>query len=59
MKKIYMLNLAFELTRRCNLACRWCARGNPQNVDITKEIINKTLDEIEPFLFLQYRTYWW
>lgn len=51
MKKIYMLNLAFELTRRCNLACRWCARGNPQNVDITKEIINKTLDEIEPFYF--------
>lgn len=49
MKKIYMLNLAFELTRRCNLTCRWCAKGNPQNMDITKEIIDKTLDEIEPF----------
>lgn len=37
MKKIYMLNLAFELTRRCNLTCHWCAKGNPQNMDITKE----------------------
>lgn len=36
-----MLNLAFELTRRCNLTCRWCAKGNPQNMDITKRTIDR------------------
>lgn len=49
--KIYMKNLNFELTRRCNLRCRWCARGNPQSIDITKKIINKTLDEVQDIYF--------
>lgn len=39
--KIYMKNLNFELTRRCNLRCRWCARGNPQSIDITKKLLTK------------------
>lgn len=42
----YIFALSFEITRRCNLNCRWCAKGEPQNIDITKEIIDKTLDEI-------------
>ena len=39
--------LGIEVTRRCNMNCAFCARGKAQNVDITKEIINKTLDEIQ------------
>lgn len=41
--------ISFELTRRCNLHCRWCSKGEPQNMDITKDIIDKTLDEISPY----------
>ena len=39
-------SFAFEVTRRCNLNCDFCARGQAQNLDITHEIIDKALDEI-------------
>lgn len=42
----YMDRLAVEVTRRCNLNCDFCARGKAQPIDITKEIIDKTLDEL-------------
>lgn len=48
MKK-YLEGLCFELTRRCNMNCLFCARGEAQNTDITKEIINKALDETADF----------
>lgn len=38
--------MMFEITRRCNLCCAHCFRGNPQNVDISEEIIDKALDQI-------------
>ena len=38
--------IMFEITRRCNLRCAHCFRGDPQNVDISEEIIDKTLDQI-------------
>ena len=41
-----MTCLAIELTRRCNMNCPHCAKGEPQNVDISKEIIDKTFEEI-------------
>ena len=34
------------MTRRCNLKCRFCAKGEPQDLDISKSIIDKTLDEM-------------
>lgn len=37
-------NLTFEVTRRCNLKCKHCMRGNAQNVDLTKEIVDQVLD---------------
>ena len=37
------------MTRRCNLKCKWCSKGEPQNLDITTEIIDKTLDEISDY----------
>jgi len=38
--------LAIELTRRCNMNCPHCAKGEPQNIDISKELIDKTFEEI-------------
>jgi hypothetical protein len=37
-KGIYMLylsNLCLEVTRKCNLRCAHCLRGNPQRVTMT------------------------
>ena len=42
--------IMFEITRRCNLRCAHCFRGDPQNVDISEEIIDKTLDQISSCL---------
>ena len=42
--------IMFEVTRRCNLRCAHCFRGEPQNIDISEEIINKTLDQISSCL---------
>ena len=45
MKK-YISAVSFELTRRCNMKCEFCAKGEAQNKDTTETIINKTLDEL-------------
>ena len=45
--KNYMICLAIEMTRRCNLKCRFCAKGEPQDLVISKSIIDKTLDEMQ------------
>ena len=42
-----MICLAFEMTRRCNLKCKFCAKGEPQDLVISKSIIDKTLDEMQ------------
>ena len=39
--------IVFELTRKCNMNCIHCAKGCSQNIVITKEIIDKTLDTVE------------
>lgn len=39
--------LAFEITRRCNMCCEHCMRGDAQNKDMTEEIIDATLLGIE------------
>ena len=42
-----MICLAIEMTRRCNLKCKFCAKGEPQDIDISKSVIDKTIDEME------------
>ncbi len=42
----YMSCLAIEITRRCNMNCKFCGKGKSQNMDISKNIIDKTLDEM-------------
>jgi sulfatase maturation enzyme AslB (radical SAM superfamily) len=39
--------LVFEITRRCNIACRHCLRGDPQNKDIDNVTIDKALDGVD------------
>lgn len=34
MNKLYAKNLSIEITRRCNMSCSHCMRGNAQNMDI-------------------------
>lgn len=38
--KLYYSRLQFELTRRCNQNCAHCCRGESQNVDISREIVD-------------------
>lgn len=39
--------LAIEMTRRCNMQCKFCFKGKAQDLNISKEIIDKTLDEMQ------------
>lgn len=48
-KKISIRSLSFEMSRRCNLKCDWCSKGECENVDITKEIIDKALNEVQQY----------
>ena len=34
------------MTRRCNLSCPHCLKGEPQDIDITEDIIDKTLSQV-------------
>ena len=50
-----MLCLSVEITRKCNLNCSFCARGPSQNLDISREIIDKTIGEMEHFFVCSLR----
>lgn len=52
MEYVSFTTLLFEMTRKCNLKCPHCMRGEPQNVTITKEIIDKALDNMGLILHL-------
>lgn len=34
-------DIDFEITRKCNLKCRHCMRGDEQNITMSKEVIDK------------------
>lgn len=44
-KKITFARLDLELTRRCNLACRHCYNGAAQDVDITRAMLDRLLNQ--------------
>jgi MoaA/NifB/PqqE/SkfB family radical SAM enzyme len=46
--------LILEITRRCNLSCGHCLRGNQQNMDMFYEIIDKTLQDIDSIWFMDF-----
>lgn len=40
-------HLAIEVTRRCNMECAHCLRGDAQAVDMTQEIVDRFVDGLE------------
>lgn len=54
--KLYYHRLQLELTRRCNQECAHCCRGDAQDIDLTKEVVdcffqNNTINHIGTLLF--------
>lgn len=44
--KLLFREICFEITRKCNMTCRHCMRGEPQDRTITEEVIDRFLDNI-------------
>lgn len=44
--KVNFYNLSIEVTRRCNMQCRHCMRGDAQNIDLQLDKIEKILPQI-------------
>jgi organic radical activating enzyme len=44
MNKLELYHVAFETTRRCNLRCAHCMRGEAQNINMTKDMIDAFFD---------------
>lgn len=47
MEKVVFNQLTIEVTRRCNMACGHCLRGDAENVDLTGLDIDSILDQAE------------
>lgn len=47
MRTIYTNDLILEVTRRCNMACEHCLRGDAQNLDMSDSIIRWAAKNIE------------
>lgn len=47
MEKVVFNQLAVEVTRRCNMACGHCLRGDAENVDLTGMDIDSVLNQAE------------
>ena len=45
--EIFVGNLCLEVTRRCNMGCAHCLRGNAENLDMSHEIIDQVLDQVD------------
>ncbi len=39
--------LVLETTRRCNIRCKHCMRGESQNINLTKETVTQVLNYLE------------
>lgn len=46
MEKVSFGKLEIEITRRCNLKCEHCMRGEAQNIDMSYSTIDNILDQI-------------
>jgi len=47
MKKVATDNLVLEVTRKCNMNCAHCLRGNAEDKDISFDLIDILLDNID------------
>jgi MoaA/NifB/PqqE/SkfB family radical SAM enzyme len=46
--------IIFEVTRKCNMRCRHCLRGEPERINIKNEIIDRVLDDIDSFYMVTF-----
>lgn len=53
-KKVLLHFSLIEVTRKCNLKCRHCLRGEAENITITKEMIDNYFDNIDGILTLNF-----
>lgn len=44
--EINVYNLILEVTRKCNMACEHCLRGEAENVNMSNKIIDRVLEEV-------------
>ena len=49
--RIAVENLAIELTRKCNLKCNHCMRGNAENKEMSNETLDRIFEEISTIGF--------
>lgn len=47
MKKVKVIELIFEVTRKCNMVCEHCLRGCMENVNMSKQIADETLKNVD------------
>jgi len=45
--ELHINYLIFEVTRRCNMNCTHCLRGDSQRINITEDVINNVLIDID------------
>lgn len=45
--ELYLDQLIIEVTRRCNMSCAHCMRGDAQNKDISTAVIDRVLDGVQ------------
>lgn len=45
----HLLTLKVDLTRRCNMNCAFCCKGDAENEDIDKAIIDKAIENVQEF----------
>ena len=38
-------NIMIEVTRRCNLRCEHCMRGDPQNIDMSDAVLDRIIEQ--------------
>ena len=50
--KLAFNDLSIEITRRCNLACQHCMRGEAENLDMSNEVIDQLLDRTSEIGYL-------
>lgn len=46
MAKIGVWSLILEVTRRCNMCCDHCLRGDAQNLDMEKQTVDALLEQV-------------
>lgn len=45
-KELYIQTLCLEVTRRCNMACPHCLRGDAQGLDMSVEVIDQVFENV-------------